>query len=521
MPNESAPCMGNSWHSVLHVPRRIAMRIREQKPVGPGRRSPSFVSHAATYAIGNIARRLVGFLMLPIYTRYLTPADYGVVGLLTFALALFEPIFGARLARAIPKFYLEATDARSKRAVIWGALGLSAVVSALTVLALFLSRGVGAQLLFGNRNYALVFGLFATNLLTQPVEETGMMYIRLQERSRLFLAFSMLKLLLQVGLNLLLVVYQRGGVLGVVESGVISSTLMGIVLTIYVALYERPALHWGLTRRMLQFCWPLWLSGFAGLYIGSSGAMYLRVFGSLAAVGLLELGLKFATVVDMLIWNPFWQHWEPMSYRYYREEDGRRKFQVAFIVVSALMFAGGLGISIFAEPVIREMAAPSFFAAASVVPILTLGFVLNSLNSFSSFSFLVTGHTKVHSLCQYATALVITIAYFALVPTLGLVGAALAQCLAFGASFALVRVVAARYYNPEFNLVPLAGFSLVSLAAYVSSNVVLGTHSIGIDLLIKSLVLLIATGLIGLIAVQAIRTAHGSLLEDLPWPLKR
>ena len=72
-----------------------------------------------TYATANIARRAVGFLMLPIYTRYLTPADYGVVGLLTFALALFEPIFGARLARAIPKFYLEVTDARSKRAVIW------------------------------------------------------------------------------------------------------------------------------------------------------------------------------------------------------------------------------------------------------------------------------------------------------------------------------------------------------------------------------------------------------------------
>ena len=295
------------------------MRTEEKEPVGPARRSQGFLGHAATYATANIARRAVGFLMLPIYTRYLTPADYGVVGLLTFALALFEPIFGARLARAIPKFYLEVTDARSKRAVIWGALGLSAAVSAVTVLALFLSRGAGAQLLFGNRNYALVFGLFATNLLTQPVEETGMMYIRLQERSKLFLCFSMLKLLLQVSLNLLLVVHWRGGVLGVVEGGVISSTLIGMVLTIYVALYERPAFEWGLTRRMLQFCWPLWLSGFAGLYIGSSGAMYLRVFGSLAAVGLLELGLKFATVVDMLIWNPFWQHWEPMSYRYYRE----------------------------------------------------------------------------------------------------------------------------------------------------------------------------------------------------------
>ena len=497
------------------------MRIREQEPVGPGRRSPGFVSHAATYAIGNIARRLVGFLMLPIYTRYLTPADYGVIGLLTFALSLMEPLFGARLARAIPKFYLEVTDARSKRAVIWGALGLTAAVSAVSVLALVLARGAGAQLLFGNRNYALVFGLFAANLLTQPVEETGMTYIRMQGRSRLFLGFSMIKLVVQVGLNLLLVVYWRGGVLGAVESGVISSIAAGMLLTGYVAKYVRPAFDWPLTRRMLQFCWPLWLAGIAGLYIGSSGAMYLRVFGSLSDVGLLELGLKFATVVVILIWTPFWQHWEPMSFGYYREEHGRRKFQVAFIVISALMFAGGLGVSIFAEPVIRVMASQSFHAAASIVPILTFGFVLNSLTLFFFFSLIVTDHTKVFSLCQYATAVVITIAYFVLVPSLGLVGAAWAQCVAFGASFALVRVVAARYYDPGFNLVPLAAFSLVSLVAYVCSNVVLGTHAIGIDLLIKALVLLIATGLIGLIAVRAIRTADGSLFENLPWPLNR
>ena len=488
---------------------------------GTGRRSSSFISHAATYAVGNIARRLVGFLMLPIYTRYLSPADYGVIGLLTFALSLMEPLFGARLARAIPKFFFEVTDERSKRAVIWGALGLTAAVSAVSMLVLVLARGAGAELLFGSRNYALVFALFATNLLTQPVEETGMTYIRMQGRSKLFLGFSMLKLLVQVSLNLLLVVYWRGGVLGAVESGVISSVATGVWLTGYVAKYVQPAFDWPLTRRMLQFCWPLWLSGLAGLYIGSSGALYLRVFESLSSVGLLELALKFATVVVILIWTPFWQHFEPMSFRYYHEEDGRRKFQVAFIVISALLFASGLGVSIFAEPVIRLMASPSFHAAASAVPILTFGFVLNSLTSFFLFSLMVTDHTKMLSLSQYATAVVITFAYLALVPSFGLVGAACAQCVAYGTSFFLLRLIAARYFDPGFNLTPLMGFSLVSLAAYVSSNVVLGSHALVPDLLIKSLVLLIATALIGLIAVQAIRSQHRSLLEDLPWPLNR
>ena len=497
------------------------MPVQGREPEVPDRRSPGFISHAATYAVGNIARRLVGFVMLPIYTRFLTPADYGVIGLLTFALALFEPIFGARLTRAIPKFYFEVTDARSKRAVLWGALILTGAVSAITMLALFFTRGIGAELLFGSRKYALALGLFSVNLLSQPVEQTGMTYIRLQERSRLFLGFSMAKLLLQVSLNLLLVVYWRGGVVGVVESGVISSIVMGMVLTVFVAIHERPAFDWTLTRKMLRFAWPLWLSGIAGLYIGSSGAMYLRVFDTLSDVGRLELALKFAAAVGMLIWRPFTQHWEPMSFRYYREEHGGRKFQVAFVGVSALMFVVGLGISIFAEPVIRVMAAKSFHTAASIVPILTYGFVLNSLKSFFNFGFIVSDRTKTLSLCQYATAVIITIAYVALVPSFGLMGAAVAQCVGFVGGFILVRVVSRRYYDPGFNLVSVGAFSLIGFVACVCSNVLPGTPGIGIDLLIKSIVMLLATGSISLIAVRMIRAVDASALEDLPWPLHR
>src|SRR5579863_259236 len=101
--------------------------------MGSDKRSRGFVSHAATYAIGNIARRFVGFAMLPIYTRFLTPADYGVIGLLTFALALLEPLLGARLGWAIPKFYFDASDDRGRRSVIWGAFGLTGAASLLSL----------------------------------------------------------------------------------------------------------------------------------------------------------------------------------------------------------------------------------------------------------------------------------------------------------------------------------------------------------------------------------------------------
>jgi O-antigen/teichoic acid export membrane protein len=484
-------------------------------------KSRSFAGHAATYAIGNVARKVVGFLMLPIYTRYLSPTDYGVVGLLIFALSVFEPLLGARLGWAIPKFYVDASDSRGRRTVIWGALGLTGAASMVSLVVLVLFRGMGAELLFGNRKYALALGLFAITLLSQPIEQTGMTYIRLRERSGLFLLFSMVKLVLQLVLNVLLVVYWREGVLGVVLSTVISSVLLGIGFTAYVAFHEAPAFDWQVTRKMVQFCWPLWLSALAGLYIGSSGTVYVRAFDTLSDVGLLALAAKFSTVVIFLIWAPFFQHWEPMSYRYHKEANGRQKFQVAFIVISALMFAGGLGISIFSEPVIKVMAAKPFYAAAPVVPILTLGIVLNCLRQFFNFSFYVTGNTKVQSLCQYGTALVITIAYLLLIPKFGLMGAATAQCVAFAASFIFLRFMSRRYYDPGFNLVPIVAFALIGSGAYFCSNVLFQVSNFEADLVMKSLVLLIGAALMAFVGVRAIQITEGASMESLPWPLDK
>jgi len=491
------------------------------RSTGSDRGSRSFASHAAMYAIGNIARRFVGFVMLPIYTRFLTPADYGVIGLLTFALALMEPLLGARLGWAVPKFYFDASDRRGRRAVIWGAIILTGAASAVSVLVLVLFRNFAADVLFGNRKYALALGLFAISLFSQPIEQTGMTYLRLRERSGLFLGFSVGKLLLQLVLNLLLVVWWRGGVIGVVLSAVVSSALLGIASTVYVAAHEAPAFDWQVTRRMMQFCWPLWLSAIAGIYIGASGALFLRAFDTLSDVGRLQLALKFATTVGMLLWVPFLQHWEPMSFRYYKEADGKRKFQVAFIAISALMFIGGLGITIFAEPVIKVMAAKSFYAAASVVPILTFAVVLDRLRTFFDFSFMITDRTKMRGAYQYGQAVLITIAYAALIPRFGLMGAAVAQCVTFTSTFLYVHSLSRRYYDPEIKLMPIGLFSLIGLSGYAIASLAAQIPNLGVDLLLRAIVVLIATALIAVVALRAIGSADVSLLESLPSPLDK
>src|SRR5258708_5945686 len=113
----------------------------------PDSNAGRLIKHSSIYAIGNISRQLIGFVMLPVYTRYLTPADYGVIGLLTFSVSLLEGVFGARLGQAMPKFYFEQEGQRERNAVISTALMVTGGVSLIMTAAVFIGRNSAAELL--------------------------------------------------------------------------------------------------------------------------------------------------------------------------------------------------------------------------------------------------------------------------------------------------------------------------------------------------------------------------------------
>jgi O-antigen/teichoic acid export membrane protein len=466
------------------------------------------------YAIGNISRQLAGFIMLPVYTRYLTPADYGAVGLLAFAMALLEPFFGARLAQSVPKFYFETNSELTRRAILTSAITLTASVSAISALLIAIFSQPASSLLFGTTDYALATALFGLNILTQPIEHTGMMFIRLQERAVLFLTVSMGKLALQITLNLLFIVHMEMGVIGVVLSGIIASTIIGILLTSYVFYHKRPKLDLSTTWKMVVFCWPLWFAGLAGLYVGSANRVYLRVFSSLDQIGLIELGTRFASIVGVLIWAPFIQQWETTSYKYYNQKNAKPLFQTAFLTISTLLIVAGLGISIFADPIILIMSDKSFHGASTTVPFLTFGFIFLNLTSFFHFGFLVTNNPKMYSRCHYLTAAAITLFFISLIPTFGATGASVAQAFGYAFHFLLIRYLSKKYFDPEIPLYPLAQSIAISACVIFVCNTAFRDAGWGFSIACKALIYLCASALILTLAMRSMAQKNPDIYHE-------
>ena len=75
----------------------------------------NMVSHTSIYMLGDILRRSVSLIMLPIYTRYLTPENYGVVELLSMLIDFASIIFGAQVGQAIFRYYCTAKSDEEKK----------------------------------------------------------------------------------------------------------------------------------------------------------------------------------------------------------------------------------------------------------------------------------------------------------------------------------------------------------------------------------------------------------------------
>jgi O-antigen/teichoic acid export membrane protein len=410
------------------------------------------LKHSTIYAIGNISRQLVGFIMLPVYTRYLTPADYGVIGLLAFAVTLLESALGARLTQAMPKFYYQQTSDQGKNSVVSTALIITSAVSLVTALVIYLMREPGASVLFGTNEFSLAIGLYGFQLLISAIEAYGLMYIRILQKPILFISFNLSKLVVQLTLNIWFVVHLEMGVMGVVYSSVSSAGLFAIFIAAYTIKHTGIRFDWPLGKQMLIFSWPLWLSGLAIFYAGASSRYYIRLFSSLSEVGLFELASKFTAILIMILWQPFSQYWETERFKIYNEGNQEAIYEKVFAGICTLMAIGTLGVSVFAAPVIHLMADQGFHAASKATPLLTIGATFSSLATFFNFSFLVKEKTFWISKNNFLIAALVTLLYLALTPIFGYLGAAAAICAAQVIQFFWVFHISKKIYDMKIKI---------------------------------------------------------------------
>ncbi len=419
---------------------------------------------SAIYGVGSALARAVGFFMLPLYTHYLKPSDYGSLELVEVVSGLVALILALGVSSAMPQFYYAEKDLRGRNQVVTTIMIGFAVISLPIVLVFVVFARPLAQLMFENRDYALPLSLTIGSTWFGSQCQVGYTYLRIRYMSKTFVAITTSQLVIAVLLNVYFVVFLRMGFVGICYSTLIHQGIIGIFLSIVILrkVYVRPSLQ--MLKRLMVFGLPLVPLRLASDMGTAVNRFCLRYFASpdplvgLSLVGLFSLANKLAVIISRFVNVPFNNLWVPRCRELLYIDESEARIVIARICTYSTLVAAyvALGIAAGAENVIQIMADPSYRGAHVAVPLLALAFVVLGMENHFMIGITYKDKTIWGLSIGLITLALILLTSYLLVPRLGLMGAAIAHLTAYSSRTFMLYVVSQRAFKIPFETRRLA-----------------------------------------------------------------
>ena len=260
------------------------------------------LKHTVIYGIGKTSEQFAKFLLLPLYTRFLTPSDYGILALVSFFTGFAGIIFSLGTSSSVFRFYRTTDDENQRQEAFYSSLILVLVWSSIVMLAIYPFNKAISQFLFDSDAYGryIMIGLGTIALMT--IYSIPMFILRAEDRSVLFVSNNIFKLLLSVGLGVIFVVVLKRTALGALEAGLFTALIFAVYTIIYQVRRSRFGFNQDLLLKLLKYGSPLIISGF-GMVILNSSDKYLPICP--LAILLIILRLSIGTHVGPEVINTF------------------------------------------------------------------------------------------------------------------------------------------------------------------------------------------------------------------------
>jgi O-antigen/teichoic acid export membrane protein len=423
--------------------------------------------HAGIYTVGIILNRAVSFLMLPIYTRFLTPADYGILELLEMTVDVVSIVAGVGIVNGLSKFYYQyETETARKEVVSTIFLMVIAFYSTACLISGFSSSTI-SNIVFRTSKYGYCVAISFVNLFLQFLTYVPLAYIRTKQKSMLFVLISTVSLVLQLSLNILFLIYLRKGLIGVLYSTMISSFVTSAILTIYT--FSRVGFRFSGEKagRLLKFGLPFVLSGFGAFILTFSDRYFLNHYRNLSQVGIYSLGYKFGFLLMAFPIQPLFNIWMVQRFELVNKQSYEKNFNQFLSWFFIITLAVGLFVSLTARDVLRIMSAPAFWGAYRIVPIVILAYFLQACTDFFNFGIFYTGKTKHIAYGTIVSTVVIIGLSFLLIPRYGMFGAAWATLVAFSVRLIYVYFASQKLFKIPYDLKRPAGVLGMSVVIYL------------------------------------------------------
>ncbi len=468
---------------------------------------------SAVYGVGSVIQRFIGIPLIYVYTHHMSRSEYGYADYVVAAVTLGISLFGLGLQNAMFRFAFDHEPGVERDRVI--ATTARALLPSVAVLIL-LGAVAGVVVPRVSEFPASLVAVGAAGLVVSILYDLVSGIYRIAQQPIRYLRLSAINVTVTVAVSVVLVTMFDLEALGLLL-GTFSGT--AIALTVGI-LQQRHVLTLApdrtLVRPLLRFGLPLVPSRAAIWVLNLADRAFVEGFLGATVLGTFSAGAKLAQVIAFFT-TILQLSWPAFAYSIKDDAEARSVYadvlRVWFLIVGWAVVA--LAVARF--QIADLMLPPRWHGAVGVIPIYALGLALYGAYYVVSVSVGRVKETRMNVVVTGLAAVVNVVATIALIPWLGMEGAAWANVIAYAVMLGGMILRARQVFPVPYELgrigaICLAGAALVALSGPVPAH---GAGGVGLRALIVLAFPLAAVTLGGVRRSEAARLLRGSLPRRL------
>lgn len=331
------------------------------------------LKNTAIFALGSLGSKVILFFLVPLYTNFLSTAEYGIADLTSTFSQLLMPITSLMISSAVIRFgMMKGENPEDVALVSFVVIGLSTVATISTIPILSLYDPIRewklylvAQIVFGN---------------IVEVEKT---YLKVKNRNKLFSIISIVQTTILAGVNILLLTVLRLGIRGYLMANVAASAVGSILAFASGGLY-RDLRHGrfdaGLLLRMLKYSVPLIFSNISWWFVHSSDKIMIEAMIGASSLGLYVAASKIPSLINVMI-GIFNQAWGISSIKEIESTNERSFYSSVFNLFSTFLFVSCNIFIALIKPFMDIYVGNDFKGAWTYTPFLLAAAVFYSVSA--------------------------------------------------------------------------------------------------------------------------------------------
>ncbi|MDH5766744.1 MAG: oligosaccharide flippase family protein, partial [Gammaproteobacteria bacterium] len=361
----------------------------------------------------------------------------------------------------------EYDDIDEKNSVVSTNLIGSFVISIVGIMSIYMIAPGLVDALFDDDVSLTGLYLILAILLFELSSQVCLAYIRAIEYSILFVSISLIKLIIQVVVNIYLVMYLEMGVIGVLSGNLITVFLGWLVLVVFTIKRCGLDFSLGKFKLILIYCYPLLLTTIVKLVSNNADKFVLNELISLHALGIYALALKFSMLIEQLIGEPFSRSYGAFRYTIMKKSNASQIQSniVRYLLIISVLIS--LITAMFIDEVLRVMSDSEFWPAAEIVPLLMIVSILRIMIYPAQTGILYAKKTKYFFIFSIYSAIVNLVASIILIYYIGIIGACLSLILTESLVLYLTHKRSQELFYVRYDFKPLLYVVILGILLYL------------------------------------------------------